>query len=82
MNEFFTILIPLAQCLVDNFNYILIVIMLFSMKSTRAFGFVTALAFMLWGFQTWIVVVMSILAIFAESSVKLYEKHKSSKDEN
>ena len=81
MDEFFTILTPLAQCLVDNFNYILIVIMLFSMKSTRVFGFSLALAFMLWGFQTWIVVVMCILAILLESSINLYDKHKSSNKE-
>ena len=84
MEEFFTILTPMAQCFVDNFNYILLAAMLYCYKNTRSVGIMMILGFMFWGFQTWIVIVSMILAFLcawiSNAGEKYIEKKKKLND--
>ena len=63
MEEFFSIINPTVQYIIDNLQFIILTLILFCNKNTRYFGMTMAIGFICWGFQTWIAVVCCILAI-------------------
>lgn len=79
MEEFFSIINPTVQYIIDNLHFIILTLILFCNKNTRYFGMTMAIGFICWGFQTWIAVVCYILAILFGGIKISYKTYKDNK---